>query len=455
MLTVFDPLQTGVAALDVMAATPADPAQLAEIQRIRLQHLLAAARKRSPWWRARLNGLPDDAPLHALPITQRSDLMAHFDDWVGDGALNLAQLHAYLADPRNIAEPYLGRYMVWESSGSGGAPGVFVQDAAAMAVYDALEAQRRSPLRPLARWCDPLYLSERMAFVGATNGHFASYVSVQRLRQLNPWLAARLQSFSILQPLPELLAQLNQFAPTMLATYPSVAALLADQAEAGQLQFRPREIWTGGETLSASVRRRIEDSLGCVVRNSYGASEFLSIAWECEHGALHVNADWVLLEPVDAAGQPVPPGQASAAVLLTNLANTVQPLIRYAMDDAITLCAHGCACGSSLPVIELAGRQDAVLHVRGAHNRRVALLPLALTTLLEEQAGVFDFQIGQPDERTLSLALPAGVDAATRQRCHDLLLTFAAQQGAPALTIVDRPALQRARSGKLKRVRAA
>lgn len=455
MAVVFDPLQTGVAALDVMAATPADPAQLAEIQRIRLQHLLATARRRSPWWRARLNGLPDDAPLHTLPTTQRSDLMAHFDDWVGDSALNLAQLHAYLADPRNIAEPYLGRYMVWESSGSGGAPGVFVQDAAAMAVYDALEAQRRSPLRPLARWCDPLYLNERMAFVGATSGHFASYVTVQRLRRLNPWLAPRLQSFSILQPLPDLLAQLNQYAPTMLATYPSVAALLADLAEAGQLQFRPREVWTGGETLGVSVRRHIESSLGCVVRNSYGASEFLSMAWECEQGALHVNADWLLLEPIDAAGQPVPPGQPSSAVLLTNLANTVQPLIRYVMDDCVTLCAEACACGSSLPVIELAGRQDAVLHVRGAHNRRVALLPLALTTLLEDQAGVFDFQIARPDDHTLSLALPEGTQAATRLRCHELLAAFATQQGAVGLTIVDRPALQRARSGKLKRVRVA
>jgi len=37
-----------------------------------------------------------------------------------------------------IGEPYLGRYVVWESSGTGGQPGVFVQNGAAMAVYDAL-----------------------------------------------------------------------------------------------------------------------------------------------------------------------------------------------------------------------------------------------------------------------------------------------------------------------------
>lgn len=455
MAAVFDPLQTSVATLDVLAAGVADAAQLADIQRVRLQRLLRAARRLSPWWRARLRDLPDDAPLSALPTTGRAELMAHFDDWVGDSALNLGQLHAYVADPRNIAQPYLGRYMVWESSGSGGPPGIFVQDAQALAVYDALEAQRRSAARPLQRWLDPLYLSERLAFVGATSGHFASHVSVQRLRQLNPWLATRLQSFSILQPQPQLLAQLNEFEPTIVATYPSAAALLADLADAGQLRFRPREVWTGGETLGQSVRQRIESRLGCAVRNSYGSSEFLSMAWECEQGRLHLNADWLLLEPVDAEGRPVPPGQPSASVLLTNLANSVQPLIRYALDDCVTVCADACACGSALPVIEVNGRQDDVLHLRGARNRRVALLPLALTTVLEDQAGVFDFQIAGVDERTLALALPADVGADARQRCHEVLVAFAAAQGVPALRVIERPYLRRGRSGKLKRVLAA
>jgi hypothetical protein len=41
----------------------------------------------------------------------------------------------FTADPSRIADPYLGRYVVWESSGSSGEPGIFVQDAAAMAAF--------------------------------------------------------------------------------------------------------------------------------------------------------------------------------------------------------------------------------------------------------------------------------------------------------------------------------
>ena len=264
-----------------------------------------------------------------------------------------------------------------------------------MAVYDSLEALRRNNPRSLARCLDPLYLSERTAFVGATNGHFASYVTLERLRRINPWMAGTTRSFSILQSVDELVLGLNEFAPTIVATYPTAAALLADEAQSGRLQIKPREVWTGGESLSAATRDRVQQTLACTVRNSYGASEFLAMGWECGDGHLHINADWVILEPVDEHQRPVPPGQPSCSVLLTNLANTVQPLIRYDLGDQVTLQAGPCGCGSPLPVIRVQGRQDDALHMAGRGGRPVTLLPMALSTVLEDDAGVFDFYLRQ------------------------------------------------------------
>jgi hypothetical protein len=54
----------------------------------------------------------------------------------------------------------------------------------------------------------------------------------------------------------------------------------------------------------------------------------LMIAYDCGHGWLHVHADWASLEPVDEQRRPVPVGERSATVLLTNLANRIQPIIR-------------------------------------------------------------------------------------------------------------------------------
>ncbi len=459
MASVFDPLRWGAVALDVLASGRATPAALAARRQSRLARLLEASVRGSRLYRERLQGMaPGATPLSALPVVSRAELMARFDDWVTDPKLKLAELGAFTADPRRIGEPYLNKYLIWESSGTSHQAGVFVQDAQAMAVYDALEALRRSTPRPLQRWFDPLMLAERIAFVGATSGHFASMVSMQRLRQLNPVMTQNLRCFSILQSTGALLDELNAFAPTVIATYPTVAALLADVAAQGLLHFAPREVWTGGETLSLAVRRRVGQMLGCSVHNSYGASEFLSIGWECSRGHMHANTDWLILEPVDRQGRAVPAGQPSFSTLLTNLANRVQPLIRYDLGDQVTMHPGCCDCGSALPVIEVQGRNDDSLLMAGPDGQLRTVLPLALTTVLEEEAGVFDFQLRQQSGRTLVLRLDShGAEAAPAvARCRSTLEKFALAQGlAPIRVVVELGrAISRGQSGKVQRVLA-
>ena len=453
---LYDPWRQAQVGADVLTMTHAAAPRLAAVQRERLRALVAAARAGSAFYRRRLRGVGDDAGLAALPTVTKDELMQHFDGWVADPVLALPALQAFVADPAHIGESFAGRYQVWESSGTSGRPGVFVQDLQAMTVYDALEALRRAPPRPLQRWLDPLGLGERYAFVGATGGHFASMVSVQRLRLLNPWLAGRLRSFSILQPRDRLAAELEAWAPTVLATYPTAAAMLADESEQGRLRIRPLEVWTGGETLGAATRTRLQQVWGCAVRNSYGASEFLAIAWECAAGHLHVNADWVLLEPVDERHRPLPPGVPSCSTLLTNLANTVQPLIRYALGDQITWLGGDCPCGATLPRIEVRGRRDDPLVLRGDDGHPVTLPPLALTTVLEDEAHVFDFQLRQRGARTLVLRVggPASEAPAKLARCHAALRAYARGQGVSKLTLVDEPghAVPLGRSGKAQRI---
>jgi phenylacetate-coenzyme A ligase PaaK-like adenylate-forming protein len=254
----------------------------------------------------------------------------------------------------------------------------------------------------------------------------------------------------------ELVAALNDFQPTILTTYPTAAALLADEAAAGRLHIAPRHVLTGGEHLGAAVRARVTQALGAPVRNSYGASEFLPIAWECAHGHLHVNEDWVLLEPVDSQYRPVPPGHVSHSVLLTNLANLVQPLIRYDLGDKIKVLPGRCPCGSSMPRIEVQGWRDDVLRVPARKpGETVSLLPLALSTVVEGE-GLFDFQLQQRGPGTLALRVPLQGEAARQaiDRCRRALQQFAEAQGAQPISVVGETgcAVPRGRSGKACRV---
>lgn len=453
----FDPIATAEAASSVAAATQLDGRRLHDLQGRRLTALLQHAQQHAPRYRTLLKGeRVDRLSLTDLPITTKAQWMAAFDDGVCDPALHLPELRRFAADPARVANGFLGRYVVWESSGSSGEPGLYVQDARAMAVYDALESVRRAQLRQRRHPLDPCGLQERVAFVGATGGHFASYVSLQRLRRLNPWAAAQMSAVSFLQPPQQLAAQLEALAPTVVATYPTMAAMLADWQRAGALHLSLHEVWTGGETLTPVQRRAIESGFGCALANSYGASEFLSLAFECSEGRLHLNSDWAILESLDAQRLPVPPGTAGCSSVLTNLANAVQPLIRYELGDRVTFATAPCRCGCALPVIDVLGRCDDTLVLPATGGREVAVSPLALTTVLEDDAGLFDFQLVQHAPAELALSTPQRGRAATEalRKARTALTAFLAVQGAPGVHVhCHAGRLPRAeRSGKVLRV---
>ena len=458
--STLDPWLSGAMAADVALVSHASSDALADRQTRRLGELLASARKNSPLYRRLFEGLDlERLHLEDLPVTRKAGLMRSFEEWVTDPRLRLDELRFFLGDARRIAQPFLGRYVVWESSGSTGEPGVFVQDLRAMAVYDALEALRRPVLRPMRKLLDPWGLADRIAFVGATGGHFASTVSIERLRQINPAWSGRLRGISFLQPVSDIVAALNDYAPTVIATYPSAAVVLAEERMSGRLRESPGEIWTGGEDLSPAKREYVQRAFGCPLANSYGASEFLSLASECTQGRLHLNTDWVILEPLDGAGCPVAPGEAGVTTLLTNLANHVQPLIRYDLGDRVRMRPGPCGCGSCLPVIEVQGRSEETLRLGQAGSGAVSVLPLALTTILEDGAGLFDFQLVQqgPCELLLRTGLQGTQADLALQRAHRALDEFLESQGAVGVHVHCRSGEpgRAGRSGKVLRVVAS
>jgi putative adenylate-forming enzyme len=426
--------------------------------RRRFDALVKFARRNSPYYRDAYAGLPNrKLSPDKLPVVTKSSLMARFDDWVTDPELKLADIEAFLADRKHIGERHLDRYVIWKSSGSTGTPGIYVQDAEALATFDALMAVHVEPLRFAAQrpW-EILRGGGRAALVAATGDHFASIASWQRVCQSSPWIAAH--GFSIMDPLPELVADLNVFQPAFLASYPTMLALLAGEQTAGRLKLRPLKLWSGGECLQPSAAVEIEQAFGCQLINEYGASECMSIAFGCREGWLHVNSDWVLLEPVDEKYRPTPPGEPSHTVLLSNLANRVQPIIRYDLGDSIIAKPEQCGCGNPLPAIQLEGRRDDVVSLCAPDGKIVRLLPLALTTVVEEAAHVHRFQIVQTADDKLILRLDntsrEGDRQAVWRAASRALRRYLTRQSLPNVHIgLDKqgPVMDR-RSGKLREV---
>ena len=427
-------------------------------RRRRLDALVRFARARSRFYQDLYQGFPEEQGegLTQLPVVTKAALMAHFDDWVTDRAITRTGVDAFLKDRTHIGERYLERYIVWKSSGSTGELGVFVQDDQALGIYDALIASQLAAPR-LATRCawGALAGGGRAALIAATGDHFASIASWERVCRANPWTNAR--GFSVMQPLPELVDALNSYHPVFLAGYPTVLSLLAEERRAGRLRITPALLWSGGEYLSTTVAGDIERTFNCPLINEYGASECMSIAFSCQEGWLHVNADWVILEGVDADYQPVPAGEASATALITNLANRVQPVIRYDLGDSVFAKPDPCTCGSPLPAIQVEGRRDDVVSLRAPDGHVVRLLPLALTTVIEDAVPVHHFQLVQSGEDQLRLRLDiedGPAKQAAWRAASRALHAYLVSQSLPNTRVVldpDHPAPDK-RSGKLREV---
>jgi len=432
----------------------------AAVAAARAEHLTALlkfARAHSAHYRDRWCDVPADAPLEAFPVVTKSELMADFDRWMTEASLTRAGVEAFLADRAHIGERFLGRYAVWKSSGTSGEPGIFVQDAAALSTYDAMIAVQLGAARLGARYASGVFgRGGKAALVAARDDHYASIVSWERQTRASPWLSNK--SFSVLDPLPQLVKGLNAYQPAFVASYPTMLMLLAEERAMGRLDIEPALLWSGGECMTSGTRADVENAFECPVVNEYGASEALSIAYGCSEGWLHVNADWIVLEPVDRDHRPTPPGKTSHTVLLTNLANRVQPLVRYDLGDSVTAKPKPCACGSPLPAIQVEGRRDDIVSMRATDGGTVRLLPLALTTVVEEAAGLHRFQILQTAADRLSLRLDPE-EARDRDAAWSVaskaLRTYLARQslGNVAVTLErDLPACADPRSGKLRQV---
>jgi phenylacetate-coenzyme A ligase PaaK-like adenylate-forming protein len=229
---------------------------------------------------------------------------------------------------------------------------------------------------------------------------------MEHMRSSGPGRAERFLGLSVLTPLPEMVRRLNDFQPAVLGGYASTLLLLAEEQEAGRLHIDPVMVVSGGESLAPKARKLVAAAFGCPVRDYYGTSEATGLTFDCEEGWLHLNADWFVLEAVDENHQPTPPGETSHTVLLTNLANRLQPLIRYDLGDRISFKEGPCPCGSPLPAFWVEGRRNELLSFPADDDRgEVKLPPRALSTVIDFAPGVRRCQAIKSSPRSLKVRI--------------------------------------------------
>jgi phenylacetate-CoA ligase len=416
--------------------------QLAGWQRARLRALLARAIDRSPFHAARLAGIDPGrfelADLPRLPVMTKAQMMERFDEVVTDRRLTQDLADRHIA--ASAAEPalLLGDYVCLVSGGSSGLRSVFVQTAEEYAEF-AASATRRA-----------------MAAFLAGGGHRAEGMVIGMVGAASPahssGMAAataagppvRMVSAPATWPTARIIERLNAAQPPALIGYATRLAELAREQSAGRLRLRPRGVTSISEMLTPGDREAIGAAFGVPVINMFVSTE--GLVGHTDPGGLVFTfaSDTCLAECVDEAGRPVPDGTASARVLVTNLHNLTQPLIRYELTDHFA--PAGTSPGGFLRA-SAEGRDEDVFWYGAA-----TVHPSALTTALLRAAQVREYQVRQTARGAdITVVADAGLDEAALAATAEQSLRQAGIT-EPHVTISRVAAITRdRRTGKVRR----
>jgi phenylacetate-CoA ligase len=330
-------------------------AELERYQAERLAALRAFALARSPFYAVLHRGY-GDAPLSALPIVTKAQLMNSFDDVVTDRAISLGDIERYIAT--GSAAKYAGHYRVAQTGGTTGRRGIFIADEGEWATVLASYARAND-------WAGvPAGLTHRLRLAVVSSldpSHQSNLVGASLRSSLIPTL--RLDAGA---PLSTTARALDEFAPGLLVGYASILHELAAEQRAGRMRLRPRSVMSASEVLTPDMRAAIESAFHAPVFDVYAATETAGIASECGQHRMHLYEDLVIVESVDSGGQAVRPGERGERLLVTVLFNKTQPLIRYELSDSVILAGEKCPDGMPFALLaSVSGRSEDTLTLAG------------------------------------------------------------------------------------------
>lgn len=357
----------------------------------------------SRWHGDRLRGVGVDpadfreSDLRALPTMTKTDLMEHFDAIATDPRITLARCEAQLTRGGVYLD---GECVVIASGGTSGVRAVAVSD------WEDLACCFSANLRMALRWATRTGAFQgppRTASLTAAPGPHASWF----LRRIFGTGAPA--SFSVTDPLPQIVDGLNRADPEFLIVYSSFVPFLLDEFEAGRLRIRPKAIMPAAEPFLPEHEQAVARVWGCAILASWAASEvgLLGVGSGFESGMLLAD-DLAIVELVDAENGPVETGERAARVLVTPLYRRALPVIRYELDDQLVATGQVPVCGSGFAHTSyVEGRADDVFeYADGA-----VVHPHVFRTLLGRHASIREYQVRQtPRGADVLLATSSAVD---------------------------------------------
>jgi phenylacetate-CoA ligase len=260
-------------------------------------------------------------------------------------------------------------------------------------------------------------------------------------------------AFQMSEPnLDQFVGRIRERRPKMLFGYPSAISHIAAHAGKRGVQLNNlgvKVVFCTSERLYDYQRETITTAFGCPVANGYGGRDAGFIAHECPAGGMHITAEDIIVEIIDEQGNVQPVG-VSGEIVVTHLATSDFPFIRYRTGDIGTLGTEQCACARGLPLLkEIQGRStDFVIAADGT-----VMHGLALIYVVRDLPEVQSFKIVQESKQLIRVLLAIKADA-NREYLSDVVTTgFRKRLGEEVRVDVEFPeSIPAERSGKFRYV---
>jgi phenylacetate-coenzyme A ligase PaaK-like adenylate-forming protein len=260
-----------------------------------------------------------------FPVLTKSLLMANFDDIVSDRRITKKSVADFLTRSTDPKELLFDDITVMHTSGTSGEVGYFLHSPADYARMRAGARRNFAAYRGRfhLRWLRLRRI--RVAFYGATGGHFAGVTGVASMQRGLGRLLLNARAFEINQPLPQVVAQINAFRPDVLFGYTTALKMLGDEQRSGRLNIMPTAVAATGETATKADMQNLSSAFGGATTLSlYACTEHMMLGISNPDGdTMRLLDDNLVFELHEDHS------------LITNLFNYTLPMIRYRMSDIL------------------------------------------------------------------------------------------------------------------------
>lgn len=388
--------------LEVKKFSKLDVFSKKRISEERLQSLISYSREHSPYYKKLYEKLPQRCTLSMLPPVSKKELMENFDSWCTDSNIKLSDIKSFMADDENKNKKYLGKYTVFTTATTEGEGAIILYNKTAYNIATAI-----SNLRLIASEDTYKSFKRKGGKVAGIfkNSEYYKGGKILSFNEKNFFLKRKQLLIDVSEPTEEKVKKLNEFKPALLSSYPSELDILAGEAKVGRLSISPVLIIAEGEKMSTKLKEKLKAIFGCEVYSAYSTTETGLIASQCRLGRFHTNEDWLIVEAVDENNRPIEPGEKSAKILVTNLSNFTQPLIRYEINDEVCVHKEMCSCGQSSHFLDVSGVKEQSFQFEGGYGKTVSISETDFQNVLDSVENVIRYQVICKDKNEIELRL--------------------------------------------------